>query len=139
MLEHLGARQVAFLGYVADENDDGLGLLGEPREERSGLADLGHAARRAVYGLELHHLNGVYDGHPRGVLGDELRHRFRAGLRRHANLIRRQLQALGAQGELVQRLFAGHVENAALSSQPAGHLQQQRALSRTRIPAHENH
>ena len=138
MLEDLGPRQITLLGHVANENDRRLGLLGEASEEGGGLADLRYAARRAVHGLQLHDLNGVHDDDPRTVLGDELGHRFRTGFRRHANLIRRQLQTLGAQRQLVERLFAGHVENPAAPCQPAGNLQQQRALSRAGISTHQH-
>ena len=61
VFKHLGAREIAFLGDVADEHDGHTRLLGEAHQFRGGFAHLGDAARQALGRLCLHHLDGVDD------------------------------------------------------------------------------
>ena len=65
VLEHFWSCQVAFLGDVTNQHDDGARLLGEPGEEGGRLPDLSDAARCAFHRLQLHHLNGVENDHLR--------------------------------------------------------------------------
>ena len=123
MLQHLGPSDATFLGDMPHKNDDDVLLLGEPGKKRGGLADLGNGTRGRIHGLHLHDLYGVqyYDFRTLGFneLGDDLS----TGLRGDAEPVHGQLQALGAQGQLLQGFLTGDIEHTLICSQRRGGLQ----------------
>jgi hypothetical protein len=102
VLEHARAGDGAFLGHVADENDDDVPLLGEPRQLRRALADLRDAARRRSQRLRVGGLDRVDDDDLGRLLADGSDDRLELdlGQQRHRRV---RAEALGAQRDLLDR------------------------------------
>ncbi len=139
VLEHLGAGEITFLGDVPDKNHHDIALLGQPREKSGGLTNLRNAARHAVHGLQLHDLNRIEHHDLWRACANEIRDRLSPRFRGDPQIVHRQLQPLGTQRKLMQRLFTADIENFLLLGKTAGNLQQQGALARTRVAAHQHH
>ena len=139
VLEHLGARQAAVLGDVADE--EGRDVLPFRREQqlRRGLAHLADAAGR---GLELereHRLDRIDDDQrrtqPRDLLEDPLETGFREQVERRPL----DAQPLPARLDLMFRFLTGAVEHRSdRVREMRRRLQQQRGLADPRLAADQH-
>ena len=127
MFEHAGAGDGAFLGDVADEDDGVVFAFGEADQFEGARADLADGAGRAVDAVEPHGLDGIDDDEG-GVgggfeAGGDLPHVDGGGeFERGAG----EAEAAGAQADLIDRFFAGDVDDApAAVGQGGGGLQEE--------------
>ena len=84
VLEHARAGDRAFLRHVADEDDDDVALLREPRQLRRAFAHLRDAARRRGQRFGVRGLDRVDDDDFRRLGGDGRDDRFELDLGQHA-------------------------------------------------------
>ena len=137
VLDHARTGDLAVLGDVADEDDDGAGGLGEADQRLRAAAHLRHRAGRRFHRLGPHGLDRIDDGERRrpplrqgrdDVLDVGLGGEFDGRLA--------EPQTLGAQTHLRHRLFARDIGHPmALVGERGGGLRQQRRLADARIAA----
>ena len=139
VLEHARTGDTAFLRHVADQEHRGAGFFRETSELGRGLAHLADRARRRREQFGPDGLDGVDDQHARtrgrGLLQDALD----AGLRQRMQRPERQVEALGAAGDLGERLLARDIEARQRQAQRAQHLQKQGRLADPRIATNQHH
>ena len=111
VLQDLGAGDHAVLGDVADQHKDGAARLGQTDQLLGAAAHLGDAAGRRFQAVQVHGLDRIDDQQGRDVgavqAGQDIAHRGRGG---QSETGRGQAEAVGAQLDLLQRLFAGHID-----------------------------
>ena len=140
VLQHPRPGEGAFLGHMADQNHANPRLLGHPGELGGAFAHLGHRARRRLEGLRIHGLDRVDHRHP-GLFpvqgGEDF---FQADFGEQLHLPGINLEAAGAQRDLLAGLLAGHIQHRMAGGRQAGQgLEQQGALADARIAADQHH
>ena len=140
VLEHAGPGDGAFLGDVPDQHEREAARLGEPDQLEAGGADLADAAGRALDGVEPHGLDGVDDDEAEIFLrlerGGDIAHVDGGGkLHRRVG----EAEPAGAEADLVDGFFAGHVAHAlAMAGERGGGLQHEGGFTDAGIPADEH-
>ena len=139
MLQHSGARQRAFLGDVADEDDGDAAALGQARELRRAFAHLRHRAGRGSELFGIHGLDGVDHHHVRLFVRDGGLDFFQLDFRQQMHFARIQRKALGTQRDLLRRFFAADVQDFFGRGEMRQRLQQQRGFADAGIAADQHH
>ena len=110
MFQNLGARDGAFLGNMADEDDRNATGFSKAEELRRHLFDLAHAAGSGFHVLAVHGLDGVHD-HEVGShflgFGQDGAH---IGLAEDEAVVAGAAQAVGPHFHLLDGLFSGDVQ-----------------------------
>ncbi len=139
VLEHPRAGDRAFLGHVADEDDDDVALLREPRELGRAFADLRDAARRRGQRLGVGRLDRIDDddlGRLGADRGDD-RLEVDLGQQRHRRVD--EAEPHRAERDLLGRFLPGHVQRLLRGADRRHRLQEQRRLADARIAAEQDH
>ena len=139
VFQHARAGNRAVFGDVADKNHGDAHLLGHAGELGGALAHLRHGAGRGGNLVGIHGLNRVDDHHGRLVLFQSSLHRFQTDFRQQMHAVRIQPQTLRAQGDLLRRFFARHIQHFAFFRHQGNGLQQQRGFADARVAAQQNH
>ena len=113
VLEHPRASDDAFLRHMADQDQHKAAPFGEAYQLLRGPAHLAHRTGGAIQGVEIHGLDRI-DDHQTGYVipverGDDVAHAAGGG-QQHGAV--GDTQTLGAQPNLIDRLFAGDVGSA---------------------------
>lgn len=137
VLQHLGARDAAFLVDVADEDDRRMRLLGKAQDAGGTLAHLGDAAGRGLQRFGRDGLYGVDDDQVgTGILDVDV-NLFERCLANDEAVGRLFGQALGTQLQLAGAFFARDVEHAFLCQSQNG-LQHQGRFADTRLATYQH-
>ena len=114
MLEHARARNGAFLGDMADEQQDRAALLGRPDQLLGRRPDLGNRAWRGLQRIDIHGLDRIDDDKVRPVGGVHAgRDVPDAGCGCQLDRSVGNAHSGRAHPNLVDRFFAGDVDGAA--------------------------
>ncbi len=132
------ASQAAVFGDVANQEQDGAGLLGEPGQVGGAFANLGDTAGGRFNLRHMHHLNTVYHQNPGFFRLSHLHDSLDTGFRQHLQIFGRQTQPFGAHGDLLQRFLTGNVKRRDAGGQVTDGLKQKGALAGTRMAAHKH-
>ena len=123
MFQNLRAGQAAVFGDMADQKQDGAGLLGETGQVSGAFAYLGDTARGGLDICHVHHLNTVYHQNP-GFFGlGHLHDSFDTGFRQHLQVFGWKAQPFGAHGHLLEGFLTGDVQSGDAGSQVADGLE----------------
>jgi hypothetical protein len=139
VLEHARAGDAALLGDVTDQEHGRAGFLGEAHQPRGGLAHLADRAGGGGEGVGPQRLDRVGDDEPGAVFGRMREDPLDAGFRQRRHAFERKPEALGAAGDLGQRLLAGDVQPWQRGAHARGGLQQQGRLADARVAADQHH
>ena len=123
MLQYFGAGEGAVFGDMAHQQQNSSGLFGKAHQHRGTLAHLRDAARRRGDLLHMHHLDRVDYKNFWLLLfsyGADGLHRC---LGHNFQFVSGQTQAIGAHGNLLRGLLAGHIETGLALGQLAKGLQ----------------
>ena len=138
VLEHLRPRDGALLVDVADhEHRDPLSLR-QLHERHRAVLHLPDAARRRIQLLVIERLDRVDDQDVGLFLLYALKNISQASLGQDEQPRALNLQALGAELELVGRLLTGDIQHLRKLPQTAADLEHQRRLADARRAAHEH-
>ncbi len=130
VLQQAGPGDGAVLRDVAHEQRGHAPLLGGPDQRARHLADLRHAAGRALDLRGGHRLHRVEDQQGRLDLVQVAEDGGQVGLGGQIEVVVERADAVGAQPHLARRLLAGHIEGAVLGAgRLGGHVQQQGGLA----------
>ena len=129
VLQHPGAGDLSVLGDVADEDQREALAFGQPDQFLRRGADLGHGAGRRFQAVHEHRLDRIND-HQIGSAGPsgiaqrcrDIAHRGGGG---QADVGVGEVEPVGAQPQLVDRLLTGDIDRGQGLRQGGGDLQQQ--------------
>ena len=153
MLKQLGARQGAFLGHVADQDDRHAGFLGQEREFDRTPAKLGDGTgptggiSRALLGAtgpgpDPRHLDGIEDEQPHlephRLLEDPGEVGFSQDIEPLGRRTVSQTQSICAHAYLGGTFLAAGIENTTARAERTGHLHEQGALADTGVTAQQD-
>ncbi len=134
VLEDARAGDQAFLGDVADKQENEAAALRQPDQFLSRRANLGDGARRGLQRIDVERLDGIDDHHIGGVgrvkAGRDIAHRRRGG-KLDGGFAQRQ--TVGAELELIDGFLTGNVGAPRRAGQGGGDLKQQRRFADARV------
>ncbi len=138
MFQDFRAGQAAVFGDVADQEQDGTGLLGETGQVGCAFPHLRDTAGRGLDIRHVHDLNTVYHQNSGFFCLSHLHDPFDTGFGQHLQVFGGQAQPFGAHGDLLQGFLTSHIQSGDAGSQMADGLQQKCTLAGTGMAAHKH-
>ena len=140
VFQHPRARDGAFLGDMADQEQDHAGGFRASQQERHALPDLGDAPRRAFELLGEKGLDRIDHDDARFPVGEDRQDRLGRGLGRDLHRRAGHADAVGPQGDLFDRFLPGDVDRRHPVGRPLRHeLEEERRFPYSRIAGKEHH